>query len=198
MCQAINGKMRANETPEDTDVRRACNRQSMARKQANETPEDTSVRRACNRQSMAKKQANETSEDTNVRRACNRQSIAKKRANETKEYAIECKAKNRCLMVNTRNLFKPIDIIIEEFLAKVKVGPEYVCTSCHRMMYKHSVVTFRCTKYTKANPELLELMSRLAHVTNGKLWICMSCDRSLCRSVLPVQSKANGMELHCR
>ena len=98
-------------------------------------------------------------------------------------------------MANSRNAVKPIDKIIEEFLGKVRVGPEYVCTSCHRMMYKHSVVTFRPPKYTKASPELLELMSQLAHVTNGKQWICLSCDRSLCRGVLPVQSKANGMEL---
>ena len=71
--------------------------------------------------------------------------MAKMRADETKEYVFECKAKNRNLMVNTRNEVNPI---IEEFLAKVKVGPEYVCTHCHtcRKMYKHSVVTFRCTK----------------------------------------------------
>ena len=38
-------------------------------------------------------------------------------------------------------------------------------------------------------------MSQLAHVTNGKQWICTSCNQSLCRSVLPVQTKANGMDL---
>ena len=105
------------------------------------------------------------------------------------------RAKNRCLMADSRNAVKPIDEVIEEFLAKVRVGPEYVCTSCHRMMYKHSVVTFRPPKYTKASLALLELMSQLAHVTNSKQWICMSCDRSLCRGVLPVQPKANGVEL---
>ena len=48
-----------------------------------------------------------------------------------------------------------LDPVIEEFQAKVKVGPEYVCTSCHRMMYKRSVVIFKPTKYTQASPELL-------------------------------------------
>ena len=43
-----------------------------------------------------------------------------------------------------------IAVVIEEFLAKVKMGPEYVCTSCHRMMP---------TKYSKASPELLEKLS---------------------------------------
>ena len=94
-------------------------------------------------------------------------------------------------MANSRNAVMPFDKIIEDFLAKVRVGPEYVCTSYHRMMYKHSVVTFRSTKYTKASPELhvLELMSQFGYVTNGKKWICMSCNQSLCRGVLPVQSK---------
>ena len=43
-----------------------------------------------------------------------------------------------------------IAVVIEEFLAKVKMGPEYVCTSCHRMMP---------IKYSKASPELLEKLS---------------------------------------
>ena len=51
---------------------------------------------------------------------------------------------------------QPFDTVIEEFQGKVKIGPEYICTSCHRMMYRHSVVLFKPTKYTKASPELIE------------------------------------------
>ena len=87
-------------------------------------------------------------QETNEHRACSRQNIAKKRSNETIEKNIERKAKNKWVMANARNAVKPVDSIVKEILAKVKVGPEYVCTSCHRMMYKHSVVTFKPTKYT--------------------------------------------------
>ena len=75
---------------------------------------------------------------------------------------------------------------MEQFQAKVKVGPEYVCTSCHRMVYKHSVVDFNPAKYTKATPELL---------LNNNQWIYKTCDSSLSRNVLPLQAKANGMGL---
>ena len=63
-----------------------------------------------------------------------------------------------------------IAVVTEEFLAKVKMGPDYVCTSCHRMMYMHTVVPF---KYSKASPELLDKLSEHAYVgSDGKQWIC--------------------------
>ena len=188
-------RKRSGETEQETNECRVCNRQNMIRKRSGETGQESNEYRACNRQNMTTKRCLETEQETNERRAYNRQNMAKTRSNETIEKNIEHKAKNKWVMANARNAVKPVDSIVKEFQAKVKVGPEYVCTSCHRMMYKHSVVTFKPTKHTKASPELLELISCLAHVTNGKQWICMSCDRSLCRGVLPVQSKANGMEL---
>ena len=78
----------------------------------------------------------------------------------------------------------------------MKVGPEYVCTSCHRMMYKHSVVFFKPAKYTKVTPELLLKIDEHSYVSfDNKQWICKTCDSSLSRNVLPLQAKANGMGL---
>ena len=188
-------KKRSSETDKQANERRVFIRECMAKKRSSESDKQADERRACIRECMAKKRSSETDKQADERKASNRQYMAMVRSNETVKAADKRKAKNRCFMSDSRSSVKPIDTIINEFLSKVCVGPEYICTSCHRMLYKHSVVTFRCTKYTKASPELLDLMSQLAHVTNGKQWICMSCDRSLCRGVLPVQSKANGMEL---
>ena len=48
--------------------------------------------------------------------------------------AIERKASNMKQMARKRA--RPnVDAVIEEFVAKVKMGPDYVCTCCHRMMY---------------------------------------------------------------
>ena len=63
-------------------------------------------------------------------------------------------------------MLKTIETVIQEFLAKVKVGPDYVCTSCHRMLYKHAVIGFNTTRYTKANPELLKGLSEHAYVSS--------------------------------
>ena len=98
-------------------------------------------------------------------------------------------------LVSELNL-NPVDKVIQEFLAKVKIGPDYVCTCCHRMLYRHAVIGFKPTKYTKASPELLRELSEHAYITSdGKQWVCKTCDGALCRGNLPVQAKANGMEL---
>ena len=51
---------------------------------------------------------------------------------------------------------KPINSNIDEFLTKVKVGSDYVCT---RMLYKHAVMVSKLLKYSKASPELLKQLS---------------------------------------
>ncbi len=38
-------------------------------------------------------------------------------------------------------------------------------------------------------------MSGVSNI-DGKKYVCKTCDGSLSRGVLPVQAKANGMELH--
>ena len=41
------------------------------------------------------------------------------------------------------------------FLAAVKEGPDFVCTCCHRLMYRKTVIQFRLAKYTKLSDKLL-------------------------------------------
>ena len=49
---------------------------------------------------------------------------------------------------------------------------------------------------TKASPELLDGLSDNAYVSSdGKQWVCKTCDGALCRGNLAVQAKDNGMEL---
>ena len=82
------------------------------------------------------------------------------------------------------------------FLSKIRVGPEYVCTVCHRMMYSSNVVPFNRHKYTKGSPEMLDSVFSVMYVCpDGSQWICHSCDRTLKRGTLPVQAKANGFQL---
>ena len=40
-----------------------------------------------------------------------------------------------------------------QFLDKVKIGPEYVCACCHRMLYRNSVVECVFTQLPKLSPE---------------------------------------------
>ena len=71
-----------------------------------------------------------------------------------------------------------------------------MCTCCHRMLYRHSVIGFKPIKYSKASLELLgELCEHIYVTSEGKQWVCKTCDGALSRGNLPVQAKANGMEL---
>ena len=82
------------------------------------------------------------------------------------------------------------------FQAKIKEGPDYVCTVCHRMMYKLGVVVYsRCT-YCKGDPTILESVYSCEYVcADGRQWICRTCNIYLKRGSLPVQAKANGLSL---
>ena len=92
----------------------------------------------------------------------------------------------------------PIEKAISTFQLKTKLGPEFVCTCCHRMMYKRSVVPCNRSKYTKTSSTVLEQVFSSEHnyiSSNGKQWVCNTCDRALSRGNLPLQAKANGLQL---
>ena len=70
-------------------------------------------------------------------------------------------AKNMAAMSKKRALCIPIDTAVNAFLDKTKLGPEYVCVSCNRMMYKQSVALYCKAKYAKASSELLDQIFHL-------------------------------------
>ena len=92
----------------------------------------------------------------------------------------------------------PIEKCITDFQSKVKQGPEFVCTCCHCMMYKQTVVPYRRAKYPKASNELLEQVFSAEHnyvSSDGKQWVCTTCDGALKKGNMPQQAKANGLQL---
>ena len=95
-------------------------------------------------------------------------------------------------MAGAKAVNKGVSETIEKFLAKIKQGTDFTCTGYHRMMYKQE----QAGKYSKASPELMQKIAKNLYVSaDGREWICNTCDSSLGRGVLPVQAKANGMEL---
>ena len=80
----------------------------------------------------------------------------------------------------------------------IKNGPDFVCTCCHRMMYRKSVVPFNLAKYSKCSNDLLQNVFSVDHhyISNdGNEWVCKTCDRALKCRVMPLQAKANGLQL---
>ena len=86
-------------------------------------------------------------------------------------YLVMCKSNNTCCLLNSLEI-------------------EHYITSHYFVL-----CTLEPLLVDIPNSGHLPTMSQLAHVTNGKQWICMSCNSSLSKGVVPVQSKANGMDL---
>ena len=52
-----------------------------------------------------------------------------------------------------------IDEAIDVFRLKIRKGPDFVCTVCHRMMYRLGVLPYNRLIYTKASNNLFFPMS---------------------------------------
>ena len=110
------------------------------------------------------------------------------------------------------------------FQKKCYDGAFYVCTCCHRTLYKKSVQTLCNAVYQDKNEtEQKELISEIINKytmnksqastklypiwchtmqkeyifpsVDGKLWICHTCLNSMKKGRIPIQAKANGLKL---
>lgn len=87
---------------------------------------------------------------------------------------------------------------IVSFHTDIKNGADCACTSCHRLMYRKSVILCNPAKHSKCSNDLLNTVfsPNLRHVCDsGNEYVCMTCDRALKRGVMPLQAKANGLQL---
>ena len=196
--RAYQSNKKASETSAETLRRQKHNRACTAKKRASETSAETLHRQEHNRACTAKKRASETSAETLHRQEHNRACTAKKRASETSAETLRRQEQNRACTARRRASTIPIEKRIADFQHKIKQGPEFVCTCCHRLMYKQTVVPYSRGKYTKASNEVLEQVFSAEHSymsSASKQWVCTTCDSALKRGNMPLQAKANGLQL---
>ena len=187
---------RAIEPVEVAAQRKQQHREHMTNVRAIEPVEVAAQRKQQNREHMANARAIEPVEVAAQRKQQHREHMANAKAIETPEASQNRKTQNAVSMRAHRNRTLTIDETISAFLSKIRVGPEYVCTVCHHMMYYSNVVPFKRDKYNKGSPEMLDSVFSVMYVCpDGSQWICHSCDRTLKRGTLPVQAKANGFQL---
>ena len=95
----------------------------------------------------------ETDHESEKHGQANASCHAHKRALETPEYSEQRKMADRVTAANKRcrrrSDIVSLQHVIDSFIAKTKQGPDYVCTSCHRLMYKQNVVPVNVHKYSK-------------------------------------------------
>ena len=192
-------RRKLNETSEDAEKRRISNKEANKRQRLKETQEDTDRRRMSVREAMQRRRLLETSEIAEQRRASNRVAMQRQRKQATQE-AIE--ASRECARTRmekkrkeSQSKEKTIDDCAASFRAKIAEGPIYVCTSCHRLLYRSAVLEMKVVKYAvkEGTKNILQSVDKVQ--TNGKSWVCRTCDRALKKGDLPVQSWDNGLGL---
>ena len=87
---------------------------------------------------------------------------------------------------------------MNNFRTQCKKQPIYICTSCHRLLWKKGVEEFKIEKYAKISAAVKNLVLadkyRISS-TDGSTHICLNCHRTLQSGRIPAQSKANCMDL---
>ena len=147
---------------------------------------------------MASTRESETFEQTVQRKEQDRMHKASMRQSEIPDEVLRRKQSNKEAMANKRKRSVSVEHAILSFRHDIKNGPDFVCTCCHRMMYRKSVVPCNLVKYSKCSNDLLQNVFSADHryISNdGDEWVCKTCDRALKRRVMPLQAKANGLQL---
>ena len=160
--------MRASETPEQTVNRQEQDKLHKSSMRASETPEQTVNRQMQSRARMTSMRASETPDQTVNRQEQNKLRNARKRASETPVQLLQRKETNKERMLCKRSKCVSVEQAISAFHSEIKAGPDFVCTCCHRLMYKKTVIQCNKAKYTKASPDLLKnvFSANLSHISN--------------------------------
>ena len=146
-------RVRQSETPEQIYQRRESDRFHKASVKQTETPEQTSKRKESNRQYKASLKQAETDKQTADRRENNRQCKKTSRTQETPEQTKQRQQIDKIKTSQTRLVKKlkveTIDDAMNNFKAECKKQPIYICTSCHRLLWRKGVQKFSMHKYDK-------------------------------------------------
>ena len=149
------------------------NRTHMASMRASETFEQTVHRQEQNQTHMASMRASETFEQTVHWQQQDRVHKASIRATETPSEMMQRKHSNKERMSNKRRKSVSVEYAISAFHSEVQFCPDFVCTCCHRMMYRKSVVPCNRVKYTRAGTGVLQKILR-----GLKAWVRFSRARA--------------------
>ena len=80
--------------------------------------------------------------------------------------------------------------LLKNFHANVFRGPEYICSCCSQLWYKHSVII--AEKLRLSNPTAGKYLLTKTSV-DGIEWICQSCNKHLKKDKIPPCAAKNGM-----
>lgn len=80
--------------------------------------------------------------------------------------------------------------IVNKFHADFSKGPDYICTSCSQVFFKHSVVKISRSNFSE---RLLNTCTSGAVSVEGNEYICNQCNDYLKKGNIPPLSRGNGL-----
>ena len=83
-----------------------------------------------------------------------------------------------------------VDVCRSQFRQKIKQGPYYVCTFCHRMLYRKSVLIFNKQKHVNCNIQNV-FTDKLSF--DNKKYICKMCHSKIIKGKVSCQAMYNDM-----
>ena len=123
------------------------------------------------------------------------------RHSETHETSVNRQEQDRLHKSQNRLMKKSqgtVEDAMNNFKSEIKKQPVYICTSCHRLLWRKGVQQFNIHKYNKINPEVRNFVlanhDRILS-PDGSTYICLNCHRTLLSGKVPAQSKANCLSL---
>ena len=180
----------ANESAEFREERLLNQRHYQNKKISNESAECREKRLLNQHQYQNKRIANESAECREERLLNQRQYQKEKLANESADHRQERLAKRRQYQ-KEKNLYNStITDEIRKFHANISRGPEYICSCCNQLWYKHSVITAEKLRLPNSTAGKY-LLSKTS--VDGIEWICQSCYKYLKKDKIQPCAAKNGM-----
>ena len=85
---------------------------------------------------------------------------------------------------------------VTTFRQHIQEGPVYTCVSCHRHLYRQSVVELRESRYKPAARRLLvQILAAFSKDSNSSRFICRTCQSYVKQNKIPCQAAINGLQL---
>ena len=189
---------------------KADQRKQMTKEQRGEVSEKHRKQMAEHRRKMTVEQREEVSQKQRKQMAQQRKQMPKKQREEVSQKQRKQKAlKRRTGSVHQKQISRQKDqgrkhqkrhpsevaATIKLFWQNIGTAPIFICTCCHRQMYKESCFEFQRKNY-KASDTFLKNSTTGLKSARNKEWICKTCHRQFGKQCIPVQCVSNKLEVY--
>uniref|UniRef100_A0A672F4L9 ATP-dependent DNA helicase n=2 Tax=Salarias fasciatus TaxID=181472 RepID=A0A672F4L9_SALFA len=139
-------------------------------------------------------------------------SISKKKYSGSLEHRQQVIARVELSRKQVKDKSQDFGFVMEQFVEKVKDGPDFVCCVCHRLLFRHQVLSCQREVYSSRS-ESARVAERCISEdylhccseecaepcqlvpSRGHLWICFTCHSKVSKGVTPAECWINDLQL---